>query len=125
MTRIKRKNMCRWLYCLNWHIKDLLDEARTLPEWQADVLFERAAELTMLKNDVLCKLVSEGHAKIDKKHIIRRKTYYCVKLNDKISFHTAELERIEKAVRIYEQWKKNPNAAERKEAGADCLLHSK
>jgi hypothetical protein len=117
--------MYRWLYCLNWHIKDILDEARVQ---QSNELFERAAELTKLKNNVLCKLITEGHAKIDKKHIIYGKTYYCIRITDKFSFHSAELEQVEEAVKIYEQKKKSPeknkNVAETEETGDIQLLQS-
>jgi hypothetical protein len=116
--------MCRWLYRLNWHIKDLLDEARKQQGLPADELFKKAAELTKLKNDVLCKLIIEGYAKIDKKHVIHRKTYYCVQITDRFSFHSAELERIEEAVRVFEQKEKGENASEREQTGADKLLYT-
>lgn len=81
------------LYCLNWHIKDLCDEAlnENLSAEEKSLFRERIKELRDLKEQVLAKLVIEGKAVIRGIQVdikVSPRKYYCIRLNRVFSFHS-------------------------------------
>ena len=116
---ISRRTLCRWLYRLNWHLREMRQELRhdylqRKPLNQELAL--RLVTLNKLKADVICKLIAEGNAKIQAKHIISKKNFYCVKVVKGHSFHTPNLEQVREAVSIYE-WRKSNLRTQSAQAG--------
>ncbi len=99
MIYIERNEIARLLYCLNWHIRDLIcavnDQANGLSDQERTDLQDAISALRELKTQVLRKLVREGHAHISgidaslSRDGVTR--YYRIRITSRYSFHTPKI----------------------------------
>jgi len=104
LESVGRNTLINWLYCLNWHTKDLRRELQTdksLTEQQKQKMERHIKRLDALKTDVLLKMLSEGYATVRGIHKIDVPRY-CIRLGRNHTFHITINAKSEKAVKAYE-----------------------
>ena len=100
---ISKQELGKWLMCLNYHVKNLRKRSISMEESdeqrQLQILTQ---ELYDLKENVIIKLLNEGHIHPRARQKGGGKEFYVLRLNKHHTFHLPKSERLKEAIRAYE-----------------------
>jgi hypothetical protein len=98
--QIKRRKLFTLLRALNLHIQKIKSEN---PPPRCKKVTKDIEKLYRLKEDVIIKLLCEGHLTVRCEQCHGRKRFYVIRASREITFHLPVNEKIKKAVEEYEQ----------------------
>ena len=100
--QIRRHRIYGLLRSLNQHIKTIVAEN---PAPKSKEVIKQVNELYQLKEDVILKLLGEGHIRVRCEMHHRRKHFYIFRATRELTFHLPSNKNVKAAVERYEESK--------------------